>query len=543
MATFPARPPDCRYNGTWDGTNLRLNYGALTVKGKFLDPAPIVAGLEQALNEAYERHDINGVLKRMLVSPGDVEIGGVFPPLETNATTADGIANAIVLNTRAALESLLPVKYTPEAAWEAAQQRSGGQAMYTTPAHINPATGFMWQSLMDQDFLEWPNVPMQELPTVYMDEFGVESYIKPEWAKGVGEKVRTVEVAGEITRKDAQGLTTAISQTVETDRASWEDDPEVSTWLDSVRNVQGSGGHIGLRELGIIRRALIEWTLSWAEAGTAPLEVTLSQPRDYAAKMEEYVHENPGAFTPVGPWLMDLAGAPKPETEWEWKVYNKTKLVADVVSLLAGGVSLLKVLVRLVDLRKAIRLGLPEAEELHAWFKRHKGEPPYPGGSKKALKVASTGSINGKPPTIKPNGGLAPGYDGPGKTGFIAPNQKAIAPDKRRHTPTLISEEAVAIGKKKNPGKDRYPSDLLSNSHAEVAWLQHAYESKLLKAGDNVTLSVVGEKVCRHCRRHLPLMAKKIGLESMVVIDKAAGIVYSWHPGMTQLKFVSVIRP
>ena len=118
--------------------------------------------------------------------------------IETYATTADGIADAIVEIQKRHLERLLNVEYTPEAAAEAAQQRSGGQAMYTTPANINPATGFMWQSLMDQDFLEWPNVPMQELPTVYMDEDGVESYERPEWAKDVGEKVRTTPVAASV---------------------------------------------------------------------------------------------------------------------------------------------------------------------------------------------------------------------------------------------------------------------------------------------------------------------------------------------------------
>ena len=84
----------------------------------YTDDQSIAAELEQALNEAYERHDINGVLKRMLVSPGDVEISGGKLPIKTDATTADGIADAIVLNTKRDLEKLLPVKYTPETAEE-----------------------------------------------------------------------------------------------------------------------------------------------------------------------------------------------------------------------------------------------------------------------------------------------------------------------------------------------------------------------------------------------------------------------------------------
>jgi hypothetical protein len=194
------------------------------------------------------------------------------------------------------------------------------------------------------------------------------------------------------------------------------------------------------------------------------------------------------------------------------------------------------------DLEKSVLRGRTDAEALHTWLTSQAAHPPYPGASAAdRLRAACTGTINGKPVVAGQNGNLAFGQGGSGETPFISRNQNAIAPGKRRQTPTLISEEALAIGKARYGERSKYPNSTLDNSHAEVAFMQKAYDSGLIKAGDSITIPVAGQKVRLDCVEHLPIMAEKTGIHFMTVIDRKEGIVYYWTHGIAKLKRLGLL--
>lgn len=151
------------------------------------------------------------------------------------------------------------------------------------------------------------------------------------------------------------------------------------------------------------------------------------------------------------------------------------------------------------------------------------------------MRVACSGTINGKPVVSDRDGKLTLGQGLDGETPFISRNQNAIAPGKKKNGSTLIGEDAVATGKARYGEQAKYPNDTMANAHAEVAFMQHAHDAGLIKAGDSVTIPVTGRAVCQNCREHLPLMAKKTGIRFMTVIDKTRNIVYYWHQGMDKL--------
>ncbi|CAK7065987.1 MAG: hypothetical protein DELT_03119 [Desulfovibrio sp.] len=189
------------------------------------------------------------------------------------------------------------------------------------------------------------------------------------------------------------------------------------------------------------------------------------------------------------------------------------------------------------DLEKSVTRGRTDVEALHNWFTGHASNPPYPGApAGDRLRTACSGTINGKTIVAGQDGKLAFEQGINGEKPFISRNQNAIAPDKREQRPTLINGEAVETGKARYGKRDKYPNDMVANAHAEIAFMQHAYESGLIKAGDSITLPVTGKAVCRNCQRHLPLMAQKTGVRFMTVIDRKEGIIYYWKPGMTDLE-------
>ena len=65
--------------------------------------------------------------------------------------------------------------------------------------------------------------------------------------------------------------------------------------------------------------------------------------------------------------------------------------------------------------------------------------------------------------------------------------------------------------------------------------MQNAYDAGLIKPGASITIPVVGRNVCKYCQRHLPMMAEKMGVKFMTVIDKEASIIYHWYPGLKNL--------
>jgi hypothetical protein len=180
--------------------------------------------------------------------------------------------------------------------------------------------------------------------------------------------------------------------------------------------------------------------------------------------------------------------------------------------------------------------GRADAEAVHAWFTSRATEPPYPDApAADCLQVANGGTINGKPVVVGQDGKPILGQGGNSENPFISRNQNAIAPDKRGQGPTLISDEAIASGKARYGERPKYPNSTIENSHAEVVFMQNAHDAGLIKAGDTMTLSVTGRRVCDNCQMHLPLMAEKTGLRFMTVVDRKRGVVYYWHQGMKKL--------
>ena len=189
-----------------------------------------------------------------------------------------------------------------------------------------------------------------------------------------------------------------------------------------------------------------------------------------------------------------------------------------------------------VERERLLEYGWGDAKELEQFHSANKGLAPYPNApGKDRLAVSCMGRVNGKPVVTSGEGKWSIGRGAVGEKRAIDKNQKAYPPEKREARPTLIAEEATALGKKKYGEQTRYPNDTLGNAHAEVAYLQRLYEGGLVKKGDTVTLSVAGKAVCDNCVEHLPLMAEKIGLRFMTVTESVTGITYYWHPGMKEL--------
>ena len=188
--------------------------------------------------------------------------------------------------------------------------------------------------------------------------------------------------------------------------------------------------------------------------------------------------------------------------------------------------------VSVAELENAIASGRLDAEALQKWFDARALEKPYPNApGKDKLRVAAGGRIDGAPVIKGPDGKPVLGKGLDGETPHIDLNQNAIDPAKRIDKPTLITEDLKA----KYPGKASFPSDTLANSHAEIAFMQNAYDAGLIRPGASITIPVVGRQVCPHCLWQLPLMAEKMGVKFMTVIDNAAGKIYYWHPGLKDL--------
>jgi filamentous hemagglutinin len=54
----------------------------------------------------------------------------------------------------------------------------------------------------------------------------------------------------------------------------------------------------------------------------------------------------------------------------------------------------------------------------------------------------------------------------------------------------------------------------------------------------NVKITVMGLAVCPHCIGHIPAMAKKTNLNSIIIHKQASGKSLYWKPGMRSLKKV-----
>jgi len=83
------------------------------------------------------------------------------------------------------------------------------------------------------------------------------------------------------------------------------------------------------------------------------------------------------------------------------------------------------------------------------------------------------------------------------------------------------------------------PNGNMADAHAELEVIQKAYENNDTQ-GQDMVMTVLGKKVCRHCTDDIPLAAERVGLKSLTienVDEKGVRRVYYWKPG-TKLKQV-----
>ena len=96
----------------------------------------------------------------------------------------------------------------------------------------------------------------------------------------------------------------------------------------------------------------------------------------------------------------------------------------------------------------------------------------------------------------------------------------------------------------KNPGS--YNKNMFG-AHAELGNMQEAYDlavkngrlAELQKQPFSMT--VVGKNMCWCCVSDIPLMAKEMGLSSLVVFEKETGKIFYWVKGQTDLMLFSKI--
>ena len=169
-------PPDtsqplCRYDGFWDGKKLRLNFGDIHVKAPLLNIAEARCDLKQELQTAIETSDIPVLLKRLpWVEPGR-KVGGLLPPLQTNASDIRGVIRAVVGEFRRHILFLCGGdNYTPQ------YNERGGPINVPVPA-VDPFQPFSswygpttpWGAPMPVPHAAPPGEPVfKETPTEYI---------------------------------------------------------------------------------------------------------------------------------------------------------------------------------------------------------------------------------------------------------------------------------------------------------------------------------------------------------------------------------------
>ena len=91
--------------------------------------------------------------------------------------------------------------------------------------------------------------------------------------------------------------------------------------------------------------------------------------------------------------------------------------------------------------------------------------------------------------------------------------------------------------------KEYKPNATLSQSHAEIAVIQKAYEQGLTKDAD-MFIKVNGQEVCGHCNSDTIAMAKESGLNSITINnykvlekeDNKLDSIIHWHKGIGKSK-------
>jgi len=91
----------------------------------------------------------------------------------------------------------------------------------------------------------------------------------------------------------------------------------------------------------------------------------------------------------------------------------------------------------------------------------------------------------------------------------------------------------------KNPGS--YNKNMFG-AHAELGNMQEAYDlavkngrlAELQK--QTFSMTVVGRHMCVDCLKDIPLMAKEMGLSSLVVFEKESGNIFYWVKGQKKLR-------
>jgi phosphohistidine phosphatase SixA len=121
---------------------------------------------------------------------------------------------------------------------------------------------------------------------------------------------------------------------------------------------------------------------------------------------------------------------------------------------------------------------------------------------------------------------------------YLGTNPMARSPEMRDQQKATIIADHIAAKKQMSKTASR-PNGNMGDAHAELEALQKAYENNNTQ-GQDMTMTVLGKKVCHHCTDDTPLAAESAGLKSLTienVDEKGARRVYYWEPG-TRLKLL-----
>ncbi|MCX2562684.1 hypothetical protein OQ497_01705 [Acetobacter thailandicus] len=75
----------------------------------------------------------------------------------------------------------------------------------------------------------------------------------------------------------------------------------------------------------------------------------------------------------------------------------------------------------------------------------------------------------------------------------------------------------------------------MSNAHAEIGAMQQAYDAGLT-SGNDMEMTVEGEKICSYCTSAILKMAKAINLRSLSIFEKTTNLTYTWNEGEKTLR-------